>query len=223
MRRYENRDKLLAIGLASLAGFVDALGFLQLRGMFVSFMSGNSTRMAVDVGTPHRGSFFVGALIAAFVIGVMMGTTVGLRTRRRRRQAILALVLLLLTLAGLAGTWVAHSIAATLLMAAAMGAANTVFEREGEVSVGVTYMTGTLVKFAQHLTSALSGGPRFAWAPYFLLWAALIIGAIAGTKAFYLFGLWALWGAVALQTSLLVLSFAPGSAANLADVTRSSR
>lgn len=77
MRRYENRYRLLAIGLAVLAGFVDALGFLKLGGMFVSFMSGNSTRMAVGVAIPAQGSLFVGALIAAFVLGVMVGTGLG--------------------------------------------------------------------------------------------------------------------------------------------------
>jgi len=48
------------------------------------------------------------------------------------------------------------------LLAAAMGAANTVFRRDGEVSIGVTYMTGTLVKGVQRATLAAFGGP--AWA-----------------------------------------------------------
>ena len=39
----------MAVLLAALAGYVDSLGFLQLGGLFVSFMSGNSTRMAVGV------------------------------------------------------------------------------------------------------------------------------------------------------------------------------
>ena len=31
--------------MSTLAGYVDAIGFLHLGGLFVSFMSGNSTRM----------------------------------------------------------------------------------------------------------------------------------------------------------------------------------
>ena len=40
-----------------------------------------------------------------------------------------------------------------MLLAVAMGAENGVFNRDGEVSIGVTYMTGSLVRFAQKLTA----------------------------------------------------------------------
>lgn len=210
MRTYENRRQLLAIGLAALAGLVDALGFLKLQGMFVSFMSGNSTRMAVGSATPVHGSLFAGALIAAFVAGVMTGTAAGAKAGRWRKQAVLALVVLMLTLASCAEFALGGSVTSTLLMAHAMGAANATFQRDGEVSVGVTYMTGTLVKFGQHLTFALSGGPRFAWVPYLLLWLGLMAGAIAGAVLFSLFGLNALWVAVAFSALLLIMAIASG-------------
>ncbi|MEG3163936.1 YoaK family protein [Sphingomonas sp. PB2P19] len=204
MRRYQQPHRLLAIGLAILAGFVDALGFLELRGMFVSFMSGNSTRMAVGAATSVHGSLFAGGLIAAFVIGVMAGTGAGAIGGRWRKPAVLALVSVLLTLASLVETVIAQSAAATLLMASAMGAANAVFQRDGEVSVGVTYMTGTLVKIGQHLAVACSGGPRLGWVPYLLLWLGLMVGAVAGATVYPLFGLDALWNAVASAALLTI-------------------
>ena len=210
MRRYEKRHRLLAFGLAALAGFVDALGFLKLGGLFVSFMSGNSTRMAVGVTADVPGSLFAAALIAGFVGGVMTGATVGRRVGRWRKQAVLGLVLLELTLAAGTASLAEGMIFAPLFMASAMGAANTVFQRDGEVSVGVTYMTGTLVKFGQHLASALAGGPRFAWAPYLLLWLALVAGAIAGAAVFPLLDLEALWIAAVAAALLLVAATALG-------------
>jgi len=210
VRTYENPQRLLAIGLASLAGFVDALGFLELGGVFVSFMSGNSTRLAVAVSQRSRGGFYVAGLIAAFVIGVMAGAAIGMAAGRWRRQAVLGFVVLVLTAASLCGMFVDTMTAATGLMAIAMGAANAVLQRDGEIPVGVTYMTGALVKFAQQLVIALTGGPRYGWAPYLLLWLGLVGGAIAGGAAFPALGLRALWIAVGFTILLLCGTFAMG-------------
>ena len=49
MRALAPSHQALALSLAVLAGYVDSLGFLQLGGVFVSFMSGNSTRLAVSL------------------------------------------------------------------------------------------------------------------------------------------------------------------------------
>ena len=209
MRRHEKGERLLAIGLAALAGFVDALGFLSMGGLFVSFMSGNSTRMAVGVTSAVPGSLAAGALIAGFVGGVMAGEAVGRLAGRWRKQAVLAFLMLELLAAGTA-TLLQGAMLAPLLMAFAMGSANAVFQREGEVSVGVTYMTGTLVKFGQHLAAALAGGPRFAWASYLLLWLGLVAGAVAGSAAFPVLGLGALWIAVAAAAVLLAGAAALG-------------
>ena len=210
MRRYEKPHRLLAIGLALLAGFVDALGFLKLGGLFVSFMSGNSTRMAAGVTSKVPGSLFAGALIAMFVGGVMAGATVGRLTGRWRMQAVLGLLVLELALAGGTATLVGDAISTPLLMACAMGSANAVFHRDGEVSVGVTYMTGTLVKFGQHLVAALAGGPCFGWAPYLMLWLGLVVGAIAGAAMFPILGLGALWIAAVAAALLFAGAVAIG-------------
>lgn len=204
MRRYEVRHRLLASGVAALAGYTDALGFLKLGGLFVSFMSGNSTRMAVGVTGHMPGSALAGMLIVMFVGGVMLGAIVGRLAGPWRKQAVLGLVLLELAIAATMVTLDPGTIFAPLVMACAMGSANGVFQRDGEVSIGVTYMTGTLVKFGQHLAAALAGGPRFAWVPYLLLWFALVAGAIAGAAVFRVLGLEGLWIAVMVAAMLLV-------------------
>ncbi|NBO19441.1 MAG: DUF1275 domain-containing protein, partial [Proteobacteria bacterium] len=87
-------------------------------------------------------------------------------------------------------------------MTLAMGAENAVFQRGGEVTIALTYMTGTLVKVGQRLADALLGGPKFAWAPYLLLWLGLILGGVAGTLLFHALGLRSLWVAAAWAASL---------------------
>ena len=49
MKDYSRKGVMLAATLSALAGYVDAVGFMTLGGFFVSFMSGNSTRLGVGL------------------------------------------------------------------------------------------------------------------------------------------------------------------------------
>ena len=79
------RARMLALVLAMLAGYVDAIGFIQIGGFFVSFMSGNSTRLAV--GLMHDATDWMKAagLIAGFFLGVIAGSLTGRLAPRRHR------------------------------------------------------------------------------------------------------------------------------------------
>ena len=195
MKDYRHRDVALAAGLSALAGYVDAIGFLTLGGFFVSFMSGNSTRLAVGVAGLPAEALIAARLIASFVAGVVLGSLVGAAAKRWRRPGVLLLVASLLASATLVAMGAPDL--GMLLVAAAMGAENTTFERDGEVSIGLTYMTGALVKLGQRLAGALMGGPKLAWAPYLMLWLGLVGGAVAGALAWPAFGLAGLWVGVA--------------------------
>jgi uncharacterized membrane protein YoaK (UPF0700 family) len=80
-----------------------------------------------------------------------------------------------------------------MVMAVAMGAENAVFEEDGEIKLGVTYMTGALVKVGQGIAGALFGGDRFGWAPSLLLWIGLIAGAMIGAAVYARIALSGLW------------------------------
>lgn len=196
MIRTERRLKVLAMGLSALAGFVDAIGFLQLGGYFVSFMSGNTTRFATGLADGAAPAAIAAGLIACFVLGVMLGTFIGGRAGPHRAMAVLWLVAALLASAALLAGLNAATLAVAI-MAMAMGAENAVFVREGEVHIGLTYMTGTLVKFGQHLTAALTGGPRWGWRPYLFLWLGLAGGAVLGALTYARLGMNDLWLAAA--------------------------
>ena len=141
------RNIALACALSALAGYVDGIGFLHLGGLFVSFMSGNSTRMGVSLAEGH----WLGA-IAAIVL--------------------------------------------------AMGMENAVFQIAGGAGLGLTYVTGALVKVGQLAAEALTGGARWAWAPNLLLWAALVAGSLCGALAYHWINLAAIWFAAAAALAL---------------------
>lgn len=190
MKTLSRRDIILACGLSALAGYVDATGFLQLRGTFISFMSGNSTLLAVGLA---RGDVvaisLLGSILVLFVVGLMLGTLVARRASVRFHIPIIPAVVSGLLLVAAVEFRINAAMAAVATMTLAMGTANATFQRDGEVVVGVTYMTGTLVKLGQKLAAALSGGRKWEWAPYLWLWASLIAGGWAGARMFGILGL----------------------------------
>lgn len=196
MTRYDRNSRILAAGLSALAGYVDAIGFLKLGGFFVSFMSGNSTRLGVGLAEGSMHAAIAAGLVAGFVTGVVCGTLAGRAAGAHRRMAVLLLVAALLALAAAFGA-AGFAGGAVGAMVLAMGAENAVFERDGEVQIGLTYMTGTLVKLGQRLAGALTGGDRRAWRSYLFLWLGLVAGATAGAAIYPHLGLNALWIAAA--------------------------
>ena len=199
------RSRIFAACFSAVAGFVDVVGFLMTGGFFVSFMSGNSTRLGIGLSDGSATAAMAGGLILAFVTGVVLGASVGRLAKALKEPAILGFVTGLLALSA-----VMHGLGlglfAAVPLALAMGAQNTVFADRGEVRVGLTYMTGTLVKLGKRLTAALWGGDRFGWVPYLLLWAGLLTGAILGAASFARFGPNALAVPILAMLVLTILS-----------------
>jgi uncharacterized membrane protein YoaK (UPF0700 family) len=200
LTRLDRRARLFAACLAAVAGYVDGVGFLITGGYFVSFMSGNSTRLGVGFSRGAAEAAFAGSLVAAFVGGVVAGASLRRFAGRGPETTILVVLAALLALCGLLAGHGA-GVAAALLMAAAMGAENTIFAEAGEVRVGLTYMTGALVKVGKGLAAELFGEGGRQWTPHLLLWISLVAGAALGAQAYASLGGVALWlaaGAVGL-------------------------
>jgi uncharacterized membrane protein YoaK (UPF0700 family) len=202
MTRLGLKARFLASCLSALAGYVDAIGFIALGGFFVSFMSGNSTRLAVGIAQASPNGAIAAGLISAFILGVVLGSIVGRLSAVRRRPFVIGFVSLLLAAGALLNA-LGHRGATLVLMAIAMGAENAVFEEGGDVKVGLTYMTGALVKMGHAIAGVFFGGNWLAWTPYLLLWSGLLAGAIAGAAVYHeldLSGLWIAAGAGAVLT-----------------------
>jgi uncharacterized membrane protein YoaK (UPF0700 family) len=204
------RNIALACALSALAGYVDAIGFIHLGGLFVSFMSGNSTRMGVSLA---EGQWVSAAealgLIVLFVIGAAAGSLIVLGRGVNRQPWVLLVEALLL-----AGAALSYAIGlpntAVAAIVLAMGLENAVFQIDGGAGLGLTYVTGALIKVGQLLAVALSGGARWGWAPNLLLWAALVAGSLCGALAYHWINLAAIW-------------FAAGSALGLSAIVAATK
>ncbi|MFZ1959675.1 MAG: YoaK family protein [Methylovirgula sp.] len=197
MTRDDLAHLALAICLIAIAGYVDAVGFLRLGHLFVSFASGNSTQFAVGASQGVAGKAGVaGGLVALFVTGVILGRLCALWAKEWRRPAILVLDAALLGFAVL----VAASPAAIVAVALAMGIQNEALHRAGETKTAVTYVTGTLVHLGENIVGAFTDPrERWAWLPYLLLWVGLAVGAAIGARVYAGAGVHALvWAAAAL-------------------------
>ena len=202
------RNISLACALSALAGYVDAVGFLHLGGLYVSFMSGNSTRMGVALaqGQWVSASESLG-LIALFVIGAAAGSLIVLGHGVHRQPWVLLAEAALLAAGALAYAFDLPN-AAIAAIVLAMGLENAVFQIKGGAGLGLTYVTGALVKVGQLAAAALRGGARWAWLPNLLLWAALVAGCICGGLVYHRISLSAIWfaagGALALSAIVAV-------------------
>ncbi|WP_414475613.1 YoaK family protein [Microvirga sp. M2] len=190
--------------LTAVAGWVDAIGFLQLSGLYTSFMSGNTTQLGVSLGTTGGFARILPlALVAAFFTGAFTGNLLALLSGRWCLPTVLGMVSCLLGLA----FWIfgsgetVHGV--SLLLSGAMGAQNAALRQVKGVHAGTTYVTGTLFSAGRDLAAAVLGkGPRWRWLLHVAVWLFLMAGAAGGAATFGHAGRWSL-GLPAILLALL--------------------
>ncbi|WP_052389493.1 YoaK family protein [Belnapia moabensis] len=175
------RRSWLAVPLVALGGCVDAIGWLRLQELFVSFMSGTSTLLglAVAEGRPDR-AMALALTVALFVAGAVVGAALARLAGPWRAAVVLAVVAALLGCG-----WRLPSTGAAVMglppmafaVVPAMGALNLALPGVG----GITFVTGSLTRFADALVASLAGvGRHGAWLVQLAVWASLVIGAATG-------------------------------------------
>ncbi|GAA1461439.1 YoaK family protein [Williamsia maris] len=180
--------------LAAVAGMIGAAAFLDSEGYFVTFMTGNTER-AVLQGfdtTRSRGVIGPSALNAAIlIVAFISGVAIAMYMRRRfwknhpHGATVLTTIGLFtagttdFVLNGFDGNDVTY--VPIVIVAFSVGALNAAFVKNGEVSIPLSYVTGTLVKLGQGIERhARGGGTMYDWLGYTLLYAGFIAGAAFG-------------------------------------------
>lgn len=195
----------LVASLSVLAGMTDAIGFMA-SGDFVSFMSGNTTRLAVAISDGDPGlTVRLVILIATFIVGNALGVLVARLGGRRA----LPLLLCIATLLCAAAAWPFDSQLPALLAAIiAMGMLNASVEEVNGLPVGLTYVTGALSRFGRGLGRWMLGERRSGWRVQLVPWSGMFIGAILGAVLEHHLGLKAMFVSGLLAATVGALSLA---------------
>jgi uncharacterized membrane protein YoaK (UPF0700 family) len=204
-RRAQARNaERLATALAMIAGFIDAYGIITY-GVFVSFMSGNTTQTGYQAAEGVFGPAALSALaILFFVIGSFAGTLLVQVAGGLARRAVFGVVAAALAevvgLTYFGALTVAFGIA---IVSVAMGVMNSAFSRVGAQSVSLTFVTGTLSRVGSHLALAAQRAPladaQGLWDTHLRrglmlsrVWAGFFAGALLSGAATPRFGAWVL-------------------------------
>lgn len=192
-----NRHWQLGTGLVltALAGYVDALGFVRLGGLYTSFMSGNTTQLSVALGHGQVPAALMPAmLLFGFLVGATLGSGLSIVVPARWATPVVLAYEALLIFGALAlGLATPELGLAAFFMAFAMGSQNAVLAQVKGFRAGTTFVTGALFSLGQKIAQALTGtGDRFGWVGDAAVWAALLLGSLGGTVAYAWFELYAL-------------------------------
>lgn len=167
----------LAASLSVLAGMTDAIGFMA-TGDFVSFMSGNTTRLAVAISD---GDMNVTARLTLAIFAFISGNALGVIVARLGGRRALPLLLSIATLLCAAAAWpLANNILALIWAILAMGMLNAAVEQVNGLPVGLTYVTGALSRFGRGLGRWMLGERRDGWRIQLIPWIGMFIGAVIG-------------------------------------------
>ncbi len=165
---------VLGLALSAVAGFVDAVGWIAFGGVFVAFMSGNTTRLGVEaVRGDLPAAWHAAQPILAFIAGTVAGALL------RRAGGLAGLMAAEAAALAVAAAVVAASGSAVLPLALAMGMQNLARLAVGPAQFGGTFITGTLVGLGQ----ALAAGEWRGAGAQAAAWLALLAGILAGALA----------------------------------------
>ncbi len=182
-----NPETRLSWVLAVLAGVLGAISFLYSVGYFVVFMTGNAQRAVLGffIGQSWQ-AVSAGLLMVAFVAGVVVASACRRYFWVDHPHGPTVLTTFSLMAATLVDVydegWSERYLdfAPIVLLAFANGTLNTSFVKDGEVSIPLSYVTGTMVKMGQGIERHIAGGRAADWLGHFLLLASFVIGAAVG-------------------------------------------
>jgi len=190
---------LLPVALAAVAGFVDAVGFSRVFGVFPANQSGNVIFLGMALGgSPGVPSAWrSGLAIVSFAVGTGLGLIVARRVGARRRHSVLlgiefGFLSALAIVAGPITTDLATdgplSAALLVLAGVAMGVQTDVIGRLAGIGMSTTYQTGALTHIAQDVVGLVDRAAedlprrrhRLSLSVLSVVFGCYLLGAVVG-------------------------------------------
>lgn len=213
----------IALTLAGVGGWVDAVGFLTLFGLFTAHLSGNTARLGVEVGQGAIGTALTYAVpIVVFFLGVVAGTWyMSARHGRNTLPHLLAVEAVLVTTFMVLGTVLDNAGDLTprspayyglaVTATAAMGLQTASLRHVCHVEVHTTFVTGMITAFAVEIVGTLRHEPDAPWRAriHGTLVAAYLVGAVSGAALETPWRFWSLAIPVAVLAVLTVVRRRP--------------
>jgi uncharacterized membrane protein YoaK (UPF0700 family) len=214
-----SRGRVRIVLLALSAGCVDAVGFLLLFGIFTAHLSGDTTHLAVDLGSGdfRHDALARVAVLVVFVAGVVAGVAVMAANVERHRRVLVVeiacVVIVMVTGTATIGTSAFSNgslvfYVLVVLAAVSMGLQSAYVRREAGTTVHTTFITGMLTALAEDTVAwyrdRTDTAARGRVATHGSIWVGYLVGGVAGAALAVQWDFWALALSVVLLLVVLV-------------------
>lgn len=174
----------LGLVLTLVAGWIAAVGFLELGGVYTSFMSGNTVQFGLLAALGHWDVMSrAGVAILAFLLGAVLGSIVVAKGRGWGSPVALAIEAVAIGL----GAWflarhAERSFAIIAWLSFGMGIQNHIVSKTRIDNAGTTFVTGVSFRLGDAIARRLFDGDRSGlWIAYLAVWVTFGLGAGLGT------------------------------------------
>lgn len=175
-------ETIIAYIFSFIYGYVNAIGFIVMNGLFFTFMSGNSIRLGVNLGNfDLQSNLRLFIIFTALVLGVFVSDIL-FSTLKKHSIEILIILELSLFIITLLFSTKHNSWMVFLPLGIAMGVQNMLNLLIGNNLMGKSFITGLIFNFGISLSKLVQG--KGSWrlsVKYALTWLIFVIGAVIGT------------------------------------------
>lgn len=201
----------LALGLAFLAGFIDATGFILLGGIFVASPETFATMFAVNLANGWGRAAQIGLLVIGVVSGAMAGTRIVHRSGRNPRTAVVVIVACLLATAFYLNLsdvvlWPGF------LLSAAIGMAHCTLDGSDDLVAQAMSATHQLVRLGEGLADLCLGRKAANMVAPLLFGFAFLGGAVVAALGHFVLASASLGLGTVIAAILIPIALAAGRA-----------